>query len=516
MSGALYDVVIIGAGGGGLATAARLSLAGLKTLVIEQHNKIGGYMTSFKRGPYTFEVSLHNFDGLDPKVGMNYPVFKQLGIIDRIKSIRLEPAFNAVYPGSFFTIPADPVLYQNYLIQQFPHEEKGIRKFFNTMEGMKTALILMRNSQEKDYAGLVRTLLKHPRWMWPLVRYAQGTARQLLDNHFNDEKLKTLVAWLACYGGATQHKTAAGVFMGMIAAYHFGGYYYFEGGSQSVSNALGEVITENGGQILLATLATKIVIKDGLARAVKTQDGGEYPCRYVVSNGSAPATINEMAGREHFSKKFLKKMDGLDIGGTCVCVYLGVAKDYRKYFNGAHTIVTSESWTVPENFDMMADGDPQTTDMILANYSVVDSTCAPDGKNAIVLVAAMPYDFENGWKKEESTKKYKKLKQDVAKILIQRAEAYLPGLSDHIENIEVATPHTMERYTLNPKGSTVGWELTMNPMEVLNRLPAQTPVKNLFLAGAWQSVGGQSPVLASGLRAANKLLKQESKSKPID
>ncbi len=506
MSGERYDVVVIGAGGGGLAAASRLSLAGMKVLVIEQHNKIGGYMTSFKRGPYTFEVSLHNFDGLDPNMGMNYPVFKQLGIIDRVNSIRLEPAFNAVYPGNFFTIPADPVLYQKYLIQEFPHEEKGIRKFFSTMEGMKTSLTLMRNYKEKDYGGMVRALLKHPRWILPLIRYAPKTARQLLDNHFSDEKLKTLVAWLACYGGASQHKTSAAVLMGMIAAYHFGGYYYFEGGSQSVSNALGKVITEKGGQILLSSLASKIVIKDGLARAVKTQDGSEYPCQYVVSNSNAPATINKMAGREHFSKDFLKKMDALDIGATCICVYLGVAKDYRKYYKGAHTIVTSESWSVAEDFNIMADGDPHTTDMILANYSVVDSTCAPAGKNVIVLVAALPYDYEKGWSKEQSIKKYKKLKQDVAKILIHRAETHLPGLSDHIEEMEVATPHTMERYTLNPKGSTVGWGLTMDSLQVLNRLPIQTPVKNLFLAGAWQSVGGQSPVLASGLRAANKIL----------
>jgi prolycopene isomerase len=511
MSRERYDVVVIGAGGGGLAAASRLAQAGLKTLVIEQHNKIGGYMTSFQRGPYTFEVSLHNFDGLDPNIGMNYTVFKQLGIIDRINSIRLEPAFNAVYPGRFFSIPADPVLYQDYLIQQFPHEERGIRKFFRTMEGMKTALMLMRNHQERNYRGMVRSLLRHPLWILPFVRYSHGTARQFLDDHFGDEKLKTLVAWLACYGGATQHKTAAVVLMGMIAAYHYGGFYYFEGGSQSVSNALGEVITENGGQILLSSLATEIVIRGGLVKAVKTQDGSEYPCRYVVSNSNAPATINKMAGREHFSRKFLKKMDALDIGPTCACVYLGVAKDYRKVFKGAHTIVTSERWTVPENFDLMADGDPHTTDMILANYSAVDSTCAPAGKNVIVLVGALPYDFEKGWNKEQSTKEYEKLKQEVAEILIHRAEAHLPELSEHIEKMEVATPHTMERYTLNPKGSIIGWGLTMNPLEVLNRLPSQTPVRNLFLAGAWQSVGGQSPVLASGLRTANKILKLERK-----
>ncbi len=369
---------------------------------------------------------------------------------------------------------------------------------------MKTALELMRHHHEKNYINLARTLLKHPRWIRSLTHYAPGSARKLLDDHFNDEKLKTLIAWLACYGGETQHKTSASVLMGMIAAFHYGGWYYFEGGSQSVSNALGEVITENGGKILCSTLATRIVIKDGLARAVRTQEGSEYACRYVVSNANAPATVNQMTGREHFTKKFLNKMDTFDIGATCLCVYLGVSKDYRSYFKGAHTIATSELWTVPDNFDPMADSEPHTTDMILANYSVVDSTCAPPGKNVIVLVAGLSYDYAKGWKKQKSRKEYKQLKQDVAELLIRRAEDHLPGLSEHIEKMEVATPHTMERYTLNPKGSIIGWGLTS-----LNRLPAQTPVKNLFLAGAWQSVGGQSPVLLSGLKTANKIIKQK-------
>ena len=56
--------MIVGAGGGGLSAAARLSQAGKKVIVIEQHDKVGGYMTAFERDDYRFEVSLHAFDGL--------------------------------------------------------------------------------------------------------------------------------------------------------------------------------------------------------------------------------------------------------------------------------------------------------------------------------------------------------------------------------------------------------------------------------------------------------------------
>ena len=196
MSNEVYDVIVIGAGGGGLAAAARLSRGGMKTLLIEKHNKVGGYMTNFKRGDYTFEVSLHNFDGLDEKKGMNYFVFSQLGIIDRVKPVRLEPAYNAVYPGSFFTIPSDPETYKDYLIKEFPLEEAGIKKFFKSMSAMKTALEIMTAVQKKKYLNILTANLKNPFWLKTMAKYSMGSAKKMLDDHFKDEKLKTLIAWL--------------------------------------------------------------------------------------------------------------------------------------------------------------------------------------------------------------------------------------------------------------------------------------------------------------------------------
>ena len=363
--------------------------------------------------------------------------------------------------------------------------------------------------QKKKYLNILTANLKNPFWLKTMAKYSMGSAKKMLDDHFKDEKLKTLIAWLVCYGGTTLHKVSSVLLMGMWAAYHYGGYYYFEGGSQSVSNALADVIKENGGTIKLSTMASKIIIENNKAVAVKTDDDDLYKCRYVVSNANAPLTINQMAGREHFSKKFLNKMDSYKVGATCVCVYLGVNRDYTEYFKGAHTIAVSNRWTVPEDFDLMVDSTPENADMIIANYSEVDPQCAPEGKNVIAMVASLSYEYENGWHKNESRKKYTALKNKVAKILIKRAEEHLPELSKNIEKIEVATPHTMERYTLNPGGTLIGWEISMKPWEIQNRLPQQTPVKNLYLAGAWQAVGGQSPVVMSGLNVGNKILKKE-------
>ena len=98
-----YDVVIIGAGAGGLSAGATLSRAGVKTLVLEQHDRPGGYMTAFNRGDYRFEVSLHWMDGLDPG-GWTRELFHNLGILDRVEPIKMDHIFRLMGPDFSFEI----------------------------------------------------------------------------------------------------------------------------------------------------------------------------------------------------------------------------------------------------------------------------------------------------------------------------------------------------------------------------------------------------------------------------
>jgi len=87
----------------------------------------------------------------------------------------------------------------------------------------------------------------------------------------------------------------------------------------------------------------------------------------------------------------------------------------------------------------------------------------------------------------------------------------LPDLSQHLEVFEVGSPRTMEHYTLNPGGTIFGWDNTLD-QSLMKRLKQETPIKNLYLAGAWTfPAGGQSAVLVSGIMAADKILKLEKK-----
>jgi len=115
-----YDVIIIGSGGGGMAAAARLSLEGKKVLVIERNDKIGGYMTNFKKGDYFFEVSMHSMDGFNEGF-FNRDMFRKLGIFHMVKPIMNDPMYRALYPDYTVEIPADINDYLKLLKEKFPH-----------------------------------------------------------------------------------------------------------------------------------------------------------------------------------------------------------------------------------------------------------------------------------------------------------------------------------------------------------------------------------------------------------
>ncbi len=503
----VYDAVVIGAGGGGLSAAARLAIKGKKVIIIEQHSKVGGYMGSFERGNYTFEISLHAMDGLDPEVGMNVQVFKDIGISDKVKPIKMDPMYKVTYPSLELTVPADPEEYRKLLIEKFPHEKEGIDDFYATLDRIFNAMNAGVELQRGNYGSGLWGFMTNPRAIGTLLWYLNSTMAEFISDFFEDKLLIGAMTALTGMLGNGPDNISGIVFAAMWNSYHRGGYYYFEGGSQALATALEESIKENGGEVLVNNLVTKILIEDGKAVGVQTKDGKIFKAKYVVSNANAPDTFHKLVGKEHLDEDFLNDIDNMEVGAAIFNVYIGVKKDYNHLFAGtSHQIIVNKFDDYTKIFKPMQEGDITKVQFGIANYSNIESDIAPKGKNVISVVTLLPYDWHDGWDESKGYEAYRKLKEKVADKLITRIEKVLPGLRANIEEIEIATPRTDYHYTLNYKGSIYGWANSVE-QSMLNRLGQVTPIDNLLLAGAWTfPAGGQSAVLMSGLLAANRII----------
>ena len=147
------------------------------------------------------------------------------------------------------------------------------------------------------------------------------------------------------------------------------------------------------------------------------------------------------------------------------------------------TFVFSPNVRTLRDFDYHVDFNERG--FVFVDYSQIDSQLAAPGKGVGVICTV---DYINEWNKLNKAA-YKAKKDEVAKIYIGRLNNLIPGIKDQIEYYEVATPKTIERYTLNPQGTAYGFAQIPSQSSV-RRIQQKSPIENLYFASAWTIPGG--------------------------
>ena len=131
-----YDVIVIGAGNGGLASAATLAEKGKSVILFEKHNIPGGCGTSFRRGRFEFEVALHQLShlGTEDAPGPLRKQFERYGIVDEIDWIQIKELYRVNFPdGTGVSLPCDRKECEEFLSNEFPGQAKAIKEYFEVV-----------------------------------------------------------------------------------------------------------------------------------------------------------------------------------------------------------------------------------------------------------------------------------------------------------------------------------------------------------------------------------------------
>ena len=501
-----YDVIVIGAGLGGLSAAARLSRSGKHVLVLEHHSVPGGYAHEFRRGRFRFDVALHALDGMAPG-GWGYDAMKQTGIQNRLQLHRLDPFYTYRTPERDVVVHADLTQYESELLNHFPHAAQGIRALF---DASVRAFLQVRRLMQDRAAQRIPDELIPSRYGDALAVMSQSLA-EFMSPYVDDPEVIGAFTALWGYYGLPPSQLNAATFVLPWGSYHLAGAYYPQGGGQAVSRALEAVIKENGGTIRYQQTVTKINVLDERATGIETAKGLRADADLIIANSNAPDTCLKLVGREHLPSPFVEHLQALSPSLACAVLYLGVKRDLVQDGWNCHELYVSETNNPETDYANVLRGDWAHTPLGISNYSAADNP-APQGSSVLSIFTLAPMDYENQWgtggvlNHYGKNENYLRLKQNIAETLLARTEKFIPGLSDAIQYQELSTPLTNIRYSLNPSGAIYGFAQTVE-QAYAGRLAQQTPLANLFLAGAWSFPGGgMSAAMLSGVEAARLAL----------
>ncbi len=445
-----YDVIVIGSGLAGMTAANKLAKNGRSVLLLEAHNKLGGFATWFYRAnkKHVFDISLHGFPFGMKKTCRKYwnkEIADHIVQLNDVRFINPQYEVKSTFTREDFT---------EKLINQFNISMDAVHNFYEYIENMNfydDQTMTNRELFEKFFPGrndVVRFLME------PIV-YANGS---------------TLDDPAISYGIVFSNFMKKGV-------------YTFKGGTDHLIKMMQEELLSNNVDIKKHAKIDRILIENGKAVGVELKGSPIY-AKAVLSNANLKSTIFKMIGEEFFSPNFIEKAKAVRLNSSSCQVYMGI-KPGEKIPHIGDLVFTS---TYP-TFD---------TDALLSKNitSRTFSVYYPEGRpydelERYAIVSSTNAHF-NDWD-ELNDEEYEKEKENMISETIESLKKFIPDIEDKIDYIDAATPRTVQKYTHHERGASFGTKFEGLPVS----MGIHNEIAGMFHAG---SVG----IIMSGwLGAAN-------------
>ena len=525
-----FDVIVIGAGHNGLVNACYLQRSGLKVLVVEKNDWIGGAAVSRELTPgilysnCSYVCSLFRPEIMRdlelPKFGLQIIGYEGGAVFTR----------DGDFLGSYRNHHAHRREFARHNVRDGEAYERYSRDV--TQQCRFIQPLLMRTAPDpsslkpRDLGEMLYLARKFnemtPKEMARTVRFWTMSISDFLDEYFAADVIKANLAISGIIGTALGPMSPGTAY---VLLHHYmgevdgsvGAWGYARGGMGAITKALTASFEASGGTIVTEAEVSKVIVANGRTTGVSLANGDVYQAVTLVSNADLKRTFLQLVDEEALPGRFVKQVQNFKIRGSSgkVNIALDSLPEFPALPKGSPCIKGDMHFTdsierMERGYDDWKAGrwsaDP-FLDMMIP--TTLDPTMAPPGKHFMsCFVQYCPPKLHTG---EWTDCDHDAFGQSV----IDQIADYSPGFKDRIIHMEVRTPKELEAEVGLTEGNIFQGELTFDQLLFNRPVPGyaqyRSPIDGLYICGASTHPGG-GVMGAPGRNAAIEILKDLSRN----
>ena len=485
------DILIIGAGLGGLFCGALLAREGHTVTVLEKNSRIGGGLQTFIRKGELYETGMHVAGGFHNGGSLDR-ICRYLGIRDRLDLHTTDMMSSVTYlsEGRTYSIPSGRRAFTDYLISCFPAEKDNIERYVDALFRLseEERLFYMKSGQNGFFEH-------SEEFMMP--------ADRLIARYITDPGLRALVASVnPLYAGVPGHSPA--YLHAMISVLFIESPCRFSNGSSQLADALADVITRGGGRVLPRTEVERIVISDRKVVSVSDTAGREYNADVYISDIHPCALLDIIDGKA-FTPGYRERLRSIPCTVSAFKVFAKLKPGRVPYTGYPVNVIDGmeNAWNVTRFAD---DGRPHGISCFLAPDA--------DGKWAthLSIMSLMEWNDVSAWADTRTghrTPEYEEWKRERMESMLDMLEKVFPGIRDDIDDCFAASPLTFRDWLGTKEGSIYGYFKDSENL-IFSQLPIRTKVDNLLLTGQNVNMHGIGGVPMTAIETIETLVGKDA------
>lgn len=448
-----YDVVVIGAGNGGLTAAIRVLQGGFSCLLLEKHNLPGGFATSFKRGRFEFEASLHELNdfGSPEEPGDIRTLFRSLGVEDKIDWIRIPEAYHLITTDKKYdcVMPFGVDAYIEKMEEYCPGSRKSMTEFFELCNEVRDAQTYSNSVNGNTDSNYMKANFPN------FIKAGSYSVNEVLDALKMPKKAQDILNAYWCYLGVDCDRMSFLHYGSMVIRYITRDAWMPKMRSHEISLAMDTRIRELGGDIWYQSEAEKILTDDdNKIKGVKLSDGTIINTKHVIANCSPHLVFGKLLEEKSVTEKMVRATNARTFAGRGLTLFLGLNKSAEELGIESHNYFIYDTADSVKQYDLMKKIDTNHVQATVCLNKAYPE-CSPKGTCMMYFTTMFMSDDWGNVTEEDYFKAKDRIAEDMINVFERETGC---KIRDSIEEICLASPTTYARYCGHPEGVIYGYE----------------------------------------------------------